>query len=408
MFGHLFSFYPLPRPYTVEWTGSLDAPLSGVYRLGLKAVQEAQLYLDGNLVVGTVTPNEVVDAPITLTAGLHDLRVRFRDNTDRSRIHLYWTPPTGIFEPIPSQNLWPPLGHYPPRPAPPVTAAPVAKVTLKWLTTLGGPGIQPGQFMEPRDVAVLHDGRLVVADTGNRRVEVLSLKPDLSFDPQSVQIFTGDPFPFEEPLAVGVNSQDQILVLDSTLQWVYRYDSAGNLIDRFGGPTAYLFHPRGLTVFDDDSVAIADTGGSRLTLFGADGTPTGTIGGLGSGPGQFNEPTDVLRDSQQTYFVVEAENNRIQRVNGGGAPLAQWAITDSYGYNGPHLAFGPDGSIFLTESQSHSLYRYGPDGSLLNQWQSLGPVSFTAPVGIYFDVPTNRLLVTDVVAHQVYVFEVSQ
>ncbi len=168
-----------------------------------------------------------------------------------------------------------------------------------------------------------------------------------------------------------------------------------------------MFHPRGLTVFEDDTVAVVDTGSSRLTLFGVDGIPTGTIGGLGNGPGQFNEPTDVLRDAQQTYYVVEAENNRIQRVDAGGGPLAQWAITDSYGYNGPHLAFGPDGSIFMTESQGRSVYRYGPDGSLLNYWQNVGPVTFAAPVGIYFDESTSRLFVTDVMAHQVYVFIVN-
>ncbi|HXW00437.1 MAG TPA: NHL repeat-containing protein, partial [Anaerolineae bacterium] len=175
---------------------------------------------------------------------------------------------------------------------------------------------------------------------------------------------------------------------------------------RFGGPMNFLFHPRGLTVFEDNSLALADTGSSRLALFSADGVPTGSIGGLGSGPGQFNEPTDVLRDAQGTYYVVEAENNRLQRVDAAGNPLLQWTIPNAYGLNGPHLAFGPDGSIFMTESQSRSLYRYAPDGSLLDQWQTVGPVNLAAPVGIYFDAQTNRLYITDVLTHRVYVFEV--
>jgi DNA-binding beta-propeller fold protein YncE len=395
-----FHFTPLPRPYTVEWTGSLDVPQSGLYRLGLRAVQEAQLSLDGNLLVTTFAPNENTEATVTLEAGLHDLKIRYKDNADRSQIHLYWATPTGALEPIPSQNLWPPLGRYPPRTAPPAAATKVAPLALNWVSSLGGPGSQPGQFLEPRDVAVKRDGGLVIADTSNRRVQLLN--------PQGVPLktLTGDPFPFEEPLAVAVNSRDEILVLDSTLQWVYRYDSEGNLLNRFGGPTAFLFHPRGLAVFDDDSIALADTGSSRLALFSADGVPAGSIGGLGSGPGQFNEPTDVLRDSQGTYYVVEAENNRIQRVDAGGNPLLQWAIPDSYGFNGPHLAFGPDGSIFMTEAQSHSLYRYAPDGSLLDQWQTAGPANLAAPVGIYFDTLFNRLYVTDVLTHQIHIFEV--
>lgn len=395
-----FHFTPLPRPYTVEWAGSLDAPQSGLYRLGLRAVPEAQLSLDGKLLLTTLAPNQNIEAAVTLEAGLHDLSVRFKDNTDRSSIYLTWTTPAGVREPIPSQNLWPPLGRYPPRTTPPITNTQVQSLSLNWLDSLGGPGSEPGQFFEPRDVAVLRDGNLVVADTVNRRVQLLTAQG------VPLKILTGDPFPFEEPLAVEVNSRDEILVLDSTLQWVYRYDSAGNLLDRFGGPTVFLFHPRGLTVFDDDSVAVADTGSSRLALFSAEGVPAGSIGGLGTGPGQFNEPTDALRDAQGTYYVAEAENNRVQRVDAAGNPLLQWAIPDGYAFNGPHLTFGPDGSIFMTESQSRSLYRYGPDGSLLDQWQTIDSVNLAGPVGIYFDTFTNRLYLTDVLTHQVHIFEV--
>ncbi|MEW5959444.1 MAG: PA14 domain-containing protein, partial [Chloroflexota bacterium] len=402
-----FHFTPLRRPYTVEWVGALDAPQSGLYRLGLRAVAQAQLFLDGQLWVSTAAPDQLTETALTLSAGLHDLRVRFKDNVDRSRIHLLWATPTGQLEPIPRQNLWPPLGRYPEKPQPPPPVQ-TASLDLMWVTSLGSPGAQPGQFFEPRDVAVLANGSLVVADTVNRRVQIFPMGPEPLFTPQPTPalVLTGDDLPFEEPLAVGVNRRDEILVLDSTRQWVYRYTAGGQLLDRFGGPTAYLFHPRGLTVFDDDTVALADTGKSRLAFFSADGAAAGSLGGLGSGPGQFNEPTDVLRDAQGTYFVAEAMNQRLQRVDAGGNPLGQWAIPPAYAFDGPHLAFGPDGSIFMTESQSRSLLRYAPDGTQLDQWQSIDPVNLAAPLGVYFDDLTHRLYVTDIWTHQVHIFEV--
>lgn len=397
-----FHFTPLNRPYSVEWTGALDAPQSGLYHLGLRAVTQAQLYLNDQLLVATTAPDQYVDAPVTLEAGLHNIRIRYKDTTDRSRIHLMWTTPTGDFGPIPSQNLWPPLGRYPQK-SPPATTVETRPLALTWLQSLGGPGSEPGRFFEPRDVAVTAPGNLAVADTANRRVQIL--------DPggRPLASLTGNDLPFEEPLAVAANSRGDILVLDSTRQWVYRYSAEGNFIDRFGGPTAQLFHPRGMTVFNDDTVALADTGRSRLALFTADGAAAGTIGGgPGSGPGQFNEPTDVLRDEWNTYFVVEAMNQRIQRVDEAGNPLAQWAIPPAYAFDGPHMAFGPDGSIFVTESQSSSLLRYSPDGELLDRWQAIGPVTLAAPVGIYFHPPSGRLYVTDVRTHQVHVFEVNE
>jgi len=398
-----FHFTPLNRPYSVEWTGSLVAPQSGLYRLGLRAVPGAELYLNGDLIVNATIPNEIMEASLTLEAGLHDLRLRYLDNVSRSRLHLYWMPPSGFFEPIPTQYLWPPLGEHAIRDRTTSLAdTPELKsLTLTWLTTIGTVGSAEGQFIGPRDIAIQSTGNLVVADTGNRRVQIL--------DPQGnyLTTLTGEPEePFEEPLAVVVNNRDGIFVLDSTLQWIYHFSAQGQFIKRFGGPTAHLFHPRGLNLLDDGRLVVADTGGARFVMFNQDGTLLGNIGGLGSGPGQFNEPTDVLADNLGTFYVAEAENNRIQRVDGSGNPIGQWAIPPTYAYDGPHLAQYRDGSLLVTESQSRSVLRYAPTGDLLNQWQTIGPVSFRKPIGVYFDESTNRLYVTDVGYQQIFVFEV--
>ncbi len=394
-----FHFIPLQRPYTVLWTGWLDVPISGVYRLGLRAVPEAELIVDDQSLLTTNAPDQYTEVTVALDQGLHDISVRYKDNVDRSRIHLYWgRSDSGKVEPIPSEFLWPPQGREPERPASAAPQAEMQPLTLEWVNTLGD-----GMFLEPRDVAALSNGNLVVADTGNDWVQII--------DPQGIFIqgLTGDEADaeaFEEPLAVDVNSRDEIFVLDSTLQWVYRYDAAGNFINRFGGPTAYLFHPRGMNVFEDDSVGVADTGSARIALFNAEGALSGSFGQLGDAPGRFSEPTDVIRGPQQTYWVAEAMNNRIQQLDATGNPLNLWAIPPAYAHDGPHLALGPDGSIFATESQSRSLLRYAPDGTLLDQWQAIGPVTLAAPVGVYFYPAGSRLYLTDVRTHQLHIFEV--
>jgi hypothetical protein len=394
-----FHLIPFNRPYTVEWSGALVAPQTGVYHLALRVVQEAELLLDDRPLLAALQPNQLTEAAVTLEAGLHDLRIRYRDSVDRSRVHLYWTPPNGVLEPIPTEFLWPPMADYP------VTAQPLQDdfeplpLELKHRASLGSPGSEPGQFLEPRDVAVLSNGNLVVADTGNRRVQIFDRLHNYLTE------LNGGQFPFTEPLAVGVNSRDEILVLDSTLQWVYRYGPEGNFIDRFGGPEVRLFHPRGLTVFEDDTIALADTGSARMAFFSPDGQLSGSIGSLGSAPGQLHEPTDLLKDGQGTYFVVEVENGRIQRLDAGGNPLNQWPIPPAYAYNGPHLAFAPDGSILMTEAQTDTLLRYSPTGITLDQWRIVDPVTLVDPVGLYFDANTSLLYVTDVGTHQVHIFE---
>jgi hypothetical protein len=103
-----FHLTPLPRPYSVEWTGTLEAPETGEYALGLRAVDEAALFLDGELVLETTSPDRYREAVLALDRGPHDLKLRFKDATGRSRIHLWWRPPGGELQIIPAEYLHPP------------------------------------------------------------------------------------------------------------------------------------------------------------------------------------------------------------------------------------------------------------------------------------------------------------
>jgi hypothetical protein len=105
-----FHVLPLQRPYSVEWRGSLEVPASGPYRLGLRAVQEASLHLDDQLVLATATPDVMTEAAVSLRAGTYKLRLRYRDTTERSRLHFWWAPPGAPFQRVPREALQPPQG----------------------------------------------------------------------------------------------------------------------------------------------------------------------------------------------------------------------------------------------------------------------------------------------------------
>jgi 4-amino-4-deoxy-L-arabinose transferase-like glycosyltransferase len=411
-----FHLTPLPRPYSVEWTGALDVPYGGAYALGLRSVDEARLYLDGQLVVEATTPDEYVESLVTLETGLHDLRITYQDQTGRSRIHLYWTRPGGEKEIIPTQYLWPSRAAKSSQSAAPAsgpstgppspTEAQFQKMDLIWQATWGGPGDAEGQFREPRDVAVIGD-TVFVADTGNRRVQAFGR------DGTFRKAVSGGQEPFEEPLALGVDSQSHLLVLDSLPGWIYRFspgdlqaNTAGRSLDRFAGPSSQTFHPRGMTVLPDDTIIVADTGGARLVFFGPAGNMAGRLGALGSAPGQLSEPTDVAVDAAGTYYVTEAPNRRVQHLDRWGNSLGEWPIQPSVAYDGPHMAWAPDGSLLMTAPAESAILRYAPDGRLLNRWTQAGTTLLRQPVGIYVDAATSTLYVTDTATHQVYLFRI--
>ncbi len=63
---------------------------------------------------------------------------------------------------------------------------------------------------------------------------------------------------------------------------------------------------------------------SRISRFTKDGEFIGTIGKLGSGPGEFNTPHAIVFDSTGRLIVADRSNNRIQFLDQDGNYLDEW------------------------------------------------------------------------------------
>jgi sugar lactone lactonase YvrE len=398
--GLYFHITLLPRPYTVEWMGKLEAPLAGNYAFGLESIDDSWLYIDGQPVVETHVPNQYREGQTSLTAGWHDINVRYVDRTSHSHINLYWRPPGGAQEIVPPERFFPPQGAYPELvvhvPTPPPVPTKPQEMALGQAEIWGGPGTDEGLFKEPRDIAVDREGDVYVADTGNRRIQKFNSQGEF------LLAWDGGEEKFVEPLAVVVTSQGQVFVLDSEPGWIYRFTADGQPLGRFGGPEAQFFHPRGMAIDAQDNIYIADTGGCRLVKYDTGGNKLTQFGERGSSPGQLVEPTDVAIDPRGDLYVADTANLRIQRWDLFGRYQAEWAIPVANAYNGPHLALATDGSLFVTTPEQHEVRRYSREGELLGQWG--GPDQFRIPVGLTLDKAGN-LYVTDALNHHIQKFE---
>jgi DNA-binding beta-propeller fold protein YncE len=383
-----FHVTPLPRPYSVEWIGKLSVPIAGTYALGLESIDDSWLYLDGGAapVVEAHVGNQYVEAKLNLAAGLHDIRVLFVDKSGYSHINLSWTPPGGSRETIPSERLYPPQGAYPaPTPATPMQGGSPAPLTFQ--ASWGGTGEAPGEFREPRDIAVDSKGTIYVADTGNHRVQRLDRNG------KQWSVMDGA---FEEPLALVVDSHDNLIVLDSPTGWLYRFDATGAALGRMGGPAAQLYHPRGMAIDADDNLFVADTGGCRIVKFSPDGAVTAKIGSKGAGRGQFLEPTDVAVQPNGLMFVADSGNKRIVRLDAAGSYLGEWAFRQAAPLNGPHLALAPGGLLLVTDPEGGRLVTFEGGGRQLQESGRRGSADgeFRLPVGLTVD-GEGRVYVAD-------------
>jgi hypothetical protein len=99
----------MPFPSVAVWTGELIAPRRGLYRFRVEADDAGWLSIDGRVVIAD--PGEVnrpsAQGTIYLNPGPHRIMVGERNLAGDASIHLYWQPPGGNLDPVPSDALLP-------------------------------------------------------------------------------------------------------------------------------------------------------------------------------------------------------------------------------------------------------------------------------------------------------------
>ena len=82
-----------------------------------------------------------------------------------------------------------------------------------------------------------------------------------------------------------------------------------------GDSLGQLHQPRALTIGADGLIYVADTGNNRVQMFDEKGNFLLYFGGIGSGPQQFDAPTDICTQDGLNIFVVDQNNNRIHQLD---------------------------------------------------------------------------------------------
>ncbi len=377
---------PLPRPYNVEWTGSILAPQDGTYRFGTNSIDSSTLWIDGQQVLTNTAPNAMVEGTIQLSAGWHDIRVGWLDATGFTHIQMSWTRPGGAPETVPSQALrpWPPavIAEAQPSDADVAQAAallssqPIARGEAPQAPTSGTVLAGSTALSQPRGVTVTPDGTTYIADAGRRAI--IEIPPDGGAPRALAQ---GQ---LKEPSAVAVLRDRTVLALDAGAGAIWRIDmDTGKLGDRFA-PDQGFYGPRGIAVALDGRVAVADTGNNRIVIIPSTGSGAQVIGGL-------REPTDVAFLPDGSLLVAETGAKQITIVRSDGGRVSSWPMPEAYTVVGPHVAVLPRGGWVATAPEARTLLRMAPNGREPQQWGV--DTGFKKPVGIA--VSAQGIVVTD-------------
>ena len=190
---------------------------------------------------------------------------------------------------------------------------------------------------------------------------------------------------------------------------IFKFDRhTGEILMRFGAGLFVL--PHGLHVDDEGNVWVTDsqgndrrTKGHQVIKFSPEGEillKLGVAGQPGSGPGQLNEPCDVITASNGDIFVSDGHSGqsddpppgatgRILKFDKNGKFIKQWGeIGFRPGqFRTPHaLEFDSLGRLFVADRGNHRIQIFDQDGNLLEtyiQYSRISGLFITADDRLY-------------------------
>ena len=185
--------------------------------------------------------------------------------------------------------------------------------------TLGEKGSGAGQLQNPKALAVTAAGLLVLADSGNDRVLLLTRTWETV-----AEVTEAHGVALSAPGGVAASPDGRILVADTGNDRLIWLAADGTVQEQWPPPnfTSQLFFAPVDAAFGEEGgevrIYVADgpgegfDEGNRLLKMNAKGQVVAVQGKSGSGQGNFDNPSGIVRTSQGTLMVADRGNDRIQ------------------------------------------------------------------------------------------------
>ena len=168
------------------------------------------------------------------------------------------------------------------------------------------------------------------------------------------------------PLGVAVDTEGNILVADSGNHRIQKFSSEGEALTAIGH--SQLQSPHGIAC--SDKIYVADAHSHRVLVLNPDLTIAGTFGKEGSGKGRFCKPCGVACDSAGKVYVADQGNNRIQVFTAEGKFLSTIG-----GLQGAPcgVAIDNSGMVYVSEFHNSCVSVFTQEGELVKSFGLLSP-----------------------------------
>jgi sugar lactone lactonase YvrE len=246
-----------------------------------------------------------------------------------------------------------------------------------FLTTLGqqGTGDVAGVFFNrPNGISISSTGDIIVADTWNYRIQRFNAAGELlsrwgkagefGWDAQT------DPVDgLWGPRDVAVDAQGRVYVADTGNKRVRVYTSDGQFIQDIGSPGSalgQLDEPVGLAIHPDGRLFVADTWNRRISVFNTNGIALNTFNVRGWYDELGNRPYLALDVPRSLLYVTDPDGGRILVYDLAGNCIGSFG---QYNRENPDtsqfatvggIAVDGDGNVYVADAGAGRILKFAP------------------------------------------------
>ena len=187
----------------------------------------------------------------------------------------------------------------------------------------GKRGSANGDITFPQGLAFDNDGTLLVADSGNGRIQRFSVGSNsLTWKASYGTPGTGIG-QLQMPTGVDTAADGTIWIADTKNNRIVSYKPSTNTWAAFvkpvsPRPTKSFNVPWGVTVAPDGAIWVADTGRQRLVRMSTSGALSYEVTGASAGTSDFVGPFQVVFDASGDLYMSDTWGNRVIRIGFGG------------------------------------------------------------------------------------------
>ncbi|HLZ29315.1 MAG TPA: PA14 domain-containing protein [Chloroflexota bacterium] len=258
------------------------------------------------------------------------------------------------------------------------TATPTIDVRARFAEV--APGGQTTGF------GVAADGSLAIVDRGRQRV--------IRLDPTGALLAEWGPRFEAEADAQDLNgiaaSGSDWYLLDRGRNRILQLDSTGRATHSIDLAPLGTYGPNGLAVDVKGNLYLADTGGSRILMFGPSGALIRSIGTSGTGLGQLKQPVAMSFGPDGGVFVTDVENSRVEHWDAGLQATDAWPVT------GHALGLATDkfDRVFVPDADHNLVRMFSPQGDVLAEIGGQpAPLGITSPTQVGLTPDSSALWV---------------